>query len=246
MLFSTAGEQQAFIHLDGSLTLGDVKSPASITINRETGNSAIYHGVLVNGEVSAGVTESYSSFESSLNTEAQGFTLEDVYHFSAIEQNISSGSVVSTQYGFYVDSSVNGASNNYGFYTAVPGSAGNYGFYSEGSAPSYFGGQITSPGIYSNVAAAAANVYIDIQGNLYRSSSSAKYKKNIESVSEVEAKKVLDLRPVTFHGKDQEDSETGHFGSSQKRSQLSIVAWLSLEMTEHPKVFSMTVSSLLC
>lgn len=57
---------------------------------------------------------------------------------------------------------------------------------------------------YNNTTATAANVVVDVNGSLLRSTSSAKYKTDIENTTHGLAE-VLQLRPVTYKGKNDGD-----------------------------------------
>ena len=61
----------------------------------------------------------------------------------------------------------------------------------------------TFPGVYALTTGAAANVYCDSAGSLLRSTSSERYKKNIEDLTAGLAE-VKQLRPVTFEHKEDE------------------------------------------
>jgi len=61
------------------------------------------------------------------------------------------------------------------------------------------------PWSYSNTTGSGANVYIDAQGILYRSTSSLKYKKNVQDATHGLAE-VLKLRAVTYEGKSESDA----------------------------------------
>jgi hypothetical protein len=62
------------------------------------------------------------------------------------------------------------------------------------------GGMLYVPGIYNNTNSNAANVWVNSDGSLYRSTSSLKYKKNVENYTKGLAE-VMKLRPVIYEGK---------------------------------------------
>lgn len=68
-------------------------------------------------------------------------------------------------------------------------------------------GRVTSPFTYANTTANAANVYISSNGTIYRSTSSARYKKHIKDY-EHGLEKLDSLRPVTYEAKDDENGRT--------------------------------------
>ena len=211
--FSTSGIERTLISSDGSVAIGPTTSSASLTINRETNSVSSYGSALATSEIQSGVTAEYWGYRSEPSTEAASFTLSELKHFISAQGTIGSGSAVTNQYGYYADASLASATNNYGFYSSVPGISGNWAFYGAGSAESYFGGEITSPGTYANTTANAANLHIDSTGKIFRSSSSLRYKKNVETLTDAEADVILNgLRPVTFHSNDQDLEEVGHLG----------------------------------
>jgi hypothetical protein len=50
--------------------------------------------------------------------------------------------VVTNQYGFHAESSLTGATNNYGFYGNIASGTGRYNFYAAGTADNYFAGNV--------------------------------------------------------------------------------------------------------
>jgi len=66
------------------------------------------------------------------------------------------------------------------------------------------GNRATSP--YNNTTASAANMYVDTNGVLYRSTSSLRYKENVQDYSNGLAD-LAKLRPVTFNSKQKESKE---------------------------------------
>ena len=59
-------------------------------------------------------------------------------------------------------------------------------------------GNIYVPGVYGYTTANAANMYVFSDGQFARSTSSAKYKKDVETLESEFANKVLELRPVWY------------------------------------------------
>lgn len=67
-------------------------------------------------------------------------------------------------------------------------------------------GYVGSPMIYSNTNGNGANVVITSDGYIYRSTSSLKYKKNVQD-ADFGLSELLALRPVTYQGKSGSDTE---------------------------------------
>jgi len=72
--------------------------------------------------------------------------------------------------------------------------------------PVVINGGLTSTGVYSNTTASASNVYVDSSGVLYRSTSSIKYKKDVETLSDSFADNIMRLRPVWYRSKSENDN----------------------------------------
>lgn len=62
-------------------------------------------------------------------------------------------------------------------------------------------------GIYSDMSSSGANIGITSSGNFYRSTSSARFKREIEDADKQYYRKVLDLRPVFYRAKGTRDAD---------------------------------------
>lgn len=103
-------------------------------------------GVLSAGTIQSGVTASHSCFSSFGQTAAASFTLTQLRHFIATQGTIGASSTVTNQFGFIADSSLTGATNNYGFYGNIAAASGRFNFYANGTAANKFTG-VTGIGI---------------------------------------------------------------------------------------------------
>jgi hypothetical protein len=92
--------------------------------------------------IPSNVTSSAYGFYSAINTAASAFTLASLYHYRVAGQTPGAGSTVTTQYGFHADSGLTGATNNYGFYSAIASGTGRWNFYAAGTAVNYFAGNV--------------------------------------------------------------------------------------------------------
>jgi hypothetical protein len=93
-----------------------------------------------NATIPSGTTALYVGFNSSAPTEAASFTLSTYVHYRAFQPAFGAGSTVTGQYGYFVDSALTGATNNYGFYSNIPSGSGRWNFYASGTADNYFAG----------------------------------------------------------------------------------------------------------
>lgn len=88
------------------------------------------------------VTAAYN-FYSIANTQATTWTLGTLAHFYAAQPTFGAGSTVTNQYGFAVENSLTGATNNYGFYSNIASGSNRWNFYANGTAQNYFAGTTT-------------------------------------------------------------------------------------------------------
>lgn len=105
-----------------------------------TGASSVY-GFASTATAYNDVT-SVSNFFSALSTQATSFSISYLAHFRAAQGTIGAGSAVTNQYGFLVDSSLIGATNNYGFYGAIAAATGRWNLYMNGTANNYMAGAL--------------------------------------------------------------------------------------------------------
>ena len=89
------------------------------------------------------------------------------------------------------------------------------------------------PGVYSNVSPDAVNVSVSASGWMQRNSSSIKYKKDIENLSDEYADKLLELRPVYFKSTCENDNpDHGMYGLiAEEVAQIDprLVFWKDVE-----------------
>ncbi len=77
----------------------------------------------------------------------------------------------------------------------------------------YSNGYVRAPGVYALTTAVAANVRVDSDGYLYRSTSSIRYKKDVETLQDEYADAILNARPVWFRSLSEKDNpDWGYWG----------------------------------
>jgi hypothetical protein len=99
-------------------------------------------GVNVGSTINSDSTSSASIFRSNVTTQASAFTLTNLIHFLAIPTTFGAGSTVTNQYGFSAESTLTGATNNYGFYGNIASGTNRWNFYANGTAANYFNGDV--------------------------------------------------------------------------------------------------------
>jgi len=132
----------------GSTSLASFSLRISKNVANAAGGTA--YGIYQDGDIQSNITTAVYN-NTSANTEAAVFTLGNLSHYRAAQSTFGAGSTVTAQYGFTVDSTLIGATDNYGFYAentaAVTAGKTSYGFYSTVNAATGGG---TTWGYYSN------------------------------------------------------------------------------------------------
>jgi hypothetical protein len=130
-------------YLAGSLGIGATNLTAvNLFISKSiTGNIDSY-SVNNNGTVQSDVTNSATYYRSGVSTVAATFTLATLQHYIANQGTFGAGSTVTNQYGFVAANTLVGATNNYGFYGAIPSGTNRWNLYMVGTAANYMAGQL--------------------------------------------------------------------------------------------------------
>ena len=147
LIFSTGSASAARMTIDssGNVGIGGTANGTDRvairgTLPSSSGNSLAF---INRAEVPSTSTGVYQGYTSLLYTQAASFTLTSAVHFQAQQVTIGSGSTVTNQYGFLVDSGMTGATNNYGFYSNIASGSNRWNFYAAGTAQNYFAGTTT-------------------------------------------------------------------------------------------------------
>jgi hypothetical protein len=101
--------------------------------------------LLAGGTVQPDVTTSALYLASSPSTASNGgtpYTISNLHHHYASQGTFNADSTVTNQFGFSAQSSITGATNNYGFYGNIASGTGRWNFYANGTAANYFGGNV--------------------------------------------------------------------------------------------------------
>jgi hypothetical protein len=144
---------------------GTLAAGVTLNIGKSITGATQAYGVVEQGQVQSDVTAGANLFSTNLTTAVAAFTLNNARHFQASQGAIGSGSAVNNQYGFYADSTLTGATNNYGFYSNIASATGAWNFYAAGTASNYFAGSV---GIgVSPIAGQSFSVAKQITGGVY-------------------------------------------------------------------------------
>jgi hypothetical protein len=147
-------------YMEGALGIGiDNSTDSQIRISKAiSGANTSYLGYY-SGAVQSTVATSAVGMRVRMDTQAASFTLPLMTGFLASQGTIGATSAVTTQYGFHANSTLTGATNNYGFYSDIASSTGRWNFFANGSADNAFNGNVR---IGSTV---APTVALDVTGS---------------------------------------------------------------------------------
>lgn len=142
--FFTSASAAATIDTSGNVGIGgtaDATTKLQLTGTLPTSGN-VSRGILITGTVPSGSTAFGDMFVSLPSTAAAAFTCSNLRHFVAAQSTIGAGSAVTNQYGFSAESSLTGATNNYGFYSNIASGTNRFNFYANGTADNYFAGNV--------------------------------------------------------------------------------------------------------
>lgn len=109
---------------------------SNLHIDRNILGAVTSYGINNLGQIQSTVTTSGINYNSNPSTQATAFTLTNLIHYRAQQGTLGAGSVVTNEYGFLVETGF-GATNNYGFYSAL---SSGFNFYATNTAKNFFGG----------------------------------------------------------------------------------------------------------
>jgi hypothetical protein len=129
--------------VDGQVQLGGtVPAFAKMNIGGTLPSSTGATYSLVNSGTVPNTTTDYIAYRTGAGTQDAAFTLGSYIHYWATQGTVTGGSrtAPTSQIGFGVDSTLVGATTNYGFYSNIPTAANRYNFFAAGTAPNLFSG----------------------------------------------------------------------------------------------------------
>lgn len=105
-------------------------------------NSATSYGLRLTASIPAATTSAAYYFITGATTENAAFTVSSVAHYFAQQGTMTGGSRLAptSQYGFWADSGLTAATNNYGFFGGINAAANRWNFFADGTAPNFFRG----------------------------------------------------------------------------------------------------------
>ena len=139
IVYTNGSEQMRIDGSTGNVGIGGTANGAS---RLEVAGTYASNGGFTNGISSAATIPSTTTttclvFKSEPSTQAASFTLTNLYHYSASQGTKGSGSTITSQIGFLAESTLTGATNNYGFYSNIASGSNRWNFYAAGTAENY-------------------------------------------------------------------------------------------------------------
>jgi hypothetical protein len=143
--WSYYGAGTANSYFGGSVGIGATSLTGyTIRIGRTMTGSTSVFGIGNYGAIQSGVTSSATYYDSYASTQSANFGLTEIRHFNVSSSgtfaNVTAGGSVTNQFGFYVDSSITGATNNYGYFSNIASGTGRWNLYMGGTAANYING----------------------------------------------------------------------------------------------------------
>jgi len=130
-------------YIAGSLGIGSVGlSTYSLRVAKSLTGATTMIGISSEGTIQSDVTTGAIAYISALSTAAAAFTLNNYYHFYMQQGSIGAGSAITNQFGLFVDSTLVGATNNYGVFLGIPSGTGRWNLYASGTANNYLAGSL--------------------------------------------------------------------------------------------------------
>ena len=138
--FYPAGSAVVTIDSTGLGIGGTPAAGQTLSLTKAVTGAVTSNVVFNSATIASDVTTVARGYFSSFATQAAAFTLTTLEHFRANQSTIGAASVVTQQFGFNVDSTLTGATTNYGFYSNIAAGTNRYNFYAAGTAANYFAG----------------------------------------------------------------------------------------------------------
>lgn len=128
-------------YMAGSLGIGTTSLTGyNVRVNKNITGAIVSHGILSEGAVQSDVTDSAYYNRTVGSTVAASFTMLTLHHYNASQGTFGAGSTVNNQYGFRANSSLIGATFNYGFFGDIPSGTNRYNLFMNGTADNYLAG----------------------------------------------------------------------------------------------------------
>jgi hypothetical protein len=131
------------LRVNGNIAINNAPlTDVNLYIRKSLSGSIAPTALYIDSTVTSTSTTAAAYFVTSASTENATFTLPNLYHFYAIQGTYGASSTVTNQYGFFADSTLIGATNDYGFYGNIASGTGRWNLYMNGTANNYLAGNL--------------------------------------------------------------------------------------------------------
>ncbi len=140
---ASAGTEVLRVTAALGLALGSTSANANVGFRHAksiTGGTTAW-AQFIDGTVQSDVTTSAIGIGTSLST-AGSQSITTLVHYQAAAGTFGASTSLTNQIGFSASSTLDGATNDYGFYGAIAAGTGNWNCFMVGAAPNYFAGQV--------------------------------------------------------------------------------------------------------
>jgi hypothetical protein len=141
--FSTNSSVRMRIDSVGKIGIGAAPAAGdNIQIGLPITGGTTSHGINMASQIASDVTTAARGYNTFITTAASAFTITTLSHYRASLSSIGAGSAITTQVGFNAESTLVGATNNYGFLGSIAAASGRWNAYMSGTAGNYFAGRV--------------------------------------------------------------------------------------------------------
>jgi hypothetical protein len=130
-------------YVNGNLGVGTTPNSAvNLIVEKNITGATLAYGIFSGGTIQSGVTNAARLIQTNAQTAAASFTISNIFHYFANQATFGLGSTVNAQTGFFVESTLTGAVNNYGFRGLIPSGTNRWNIYMDGTADNYLAGAL--------------------------------------------------------------------------------------------------------
>jgi len=153
----------------GNVGIGASPTLATLLIGGNLTGGTSWGQVRAQRTIQSDITSLSWGYQALLLTAAASFTLTNYRYYSAEQVTIGAGSAVTSQYGYYADSTLTGAANNYGMYSNISAAANRWNFFANGTANNAFNGntslgKVTAPTSATDTTSFGTNLVTNAAG----------------------------------------------------------------------------------
>jgi hypothetical protein len=130
-------------YMAGSLGIGNTTlTNFNLNVQKNLTGSTTATNISSTPNIQSDVTAQADGYSTFISTATAAFTLTGLTHYRSSQGPFGAGSTVAIQRGFFAQSDLIGATNNYGFHSNIPAGTGRYNLYMSGTADNYLAGSL--------------------------------------------------------------------------------------------------------